>query len=332
MRYDLSVYWVEDSTGWCDSIRELMELELCDDGIAVDFVTESNVGTAQNEMENSCKGFKKYDLFFVDFNISSAITGKDIIDSLRKYNVDVDILFYSANREKEIRKTIAENLSSYEGVYIANRDTFQEKALGLIQKNARKMLSIQNIRGKLMDCTSENDFIINSYILESYPKLSAEQKAKVDATVSNYVEVNILPQSNAIKEFSDGLKANGIVRIKDFMKKDSSQVPLKLKYKLFELIASELGESQIRFEHYFESVVKKRNVLAHKKLDLCDKQDHIKYCDTMQQYKARACENQCTGCNNSYSISVDDWTEIRKHANLYSQVFDGMLVKLSGSD
>lgn len=330
MRFDLCIYWVEDSSGWSETIKENMQIELNDEGISVDFVTEDNASTAENEIQNSCRGFKKYDLFFVDYNISSELTGKDIITALRNYDVDVDILFYSMDREKDIRETIANNLSSYEGVYIANRDTFQEKALNLIHKNVRKLLSIQNIRGKLMDCTSENDFIINSYILENYNKLSPTQKATVDGEVLAYVVQNILPESQKIADFVENLRASGIAKIKDFMKCPSSQVPLELKYKLFALIATELGESEIRFEHYFQSVVKKRNVLAHKKLDLCEKQDHIKYCDTMKQYRARACAEQCQTCDNQYSISIEEWTEIRKHANVYSLVFDGMLKKLTG--
>ena len=154
MRYDLLVYWVEDTPTWAKSEKDLMRYELQDLGIMVDFKSEDNADTAKTEIANSCKGFKKYDLFFIDYNISSDIDGQAIINSLRQNNVDVDILFYSADREKEIRSTISQNLSAFEGVYVANRNTFHEKAMALIEKNSRKLLSIQNIRGKLMDCTS----------------------------------------------------------------------------------------------------------------------------------------------------------------------------------
>lgn len=331
MRFDLCVYWVEDSPGWSDTIKENMQLELEDEGISVEFVTEDNAGTAKQEMANSCLGFKKYDLFFVDYNISSDLTGKDIINALREYNVDVDILFYSMNHEKEIRQMIAENLSSYEGVYIANRETFQEKALNLIHKNLRKLLSIQNIRGKLMDCTSENDFIINSYIRENYPKLTPEQKERIDTEILKYVHEKVLPQSESIQTFTKALESSGIKKIKEFMEKSSVLVPLELRYKLFGLLASELGESEVQFENYFSSVVKKRNVLAHKKLDVCAKQDHIKYCDTLSQYQARECTENCLTCDSQHSISINDWESIRKQANHFSLVFDEMLKGLSKS-
>ena len=142
MRYDLLVYWVEDTPTWANSEKDIMRYELQDLGIMVDFKSESNADTAKAEIANSCKGFKKYDLFFIDYNISSDIDGQAIINSLRQNNVDVDILFYSADREKEIRTTISQNLSDFEGVYVANRNTFHEKALALIEKNARKLLSI----------------------------------------------------------------------------------------------------------------------------------------------------------------------------------------------
>ena len=198
MRYDLLVYWVEDTPTWANSEKDIMRYELQDLGIMVDFKSESNADTAKAEIANSCKGFKKYDLFFIDYNISSDIDGQAIINSLRQNNVDVDILFYSADREKEIRTTISQNLSDFEGVYVANRNTFHEKALALIEKNARKLLSIQNIRGKLMDCTSENDFIIKSYILKKFPELNDDQKKRVVAVINEYMKSTIITQTEQI--------------------------------------------------------------------------------------------------------------------------------------
>ena len=198
MRYDLLVYWVEDTPTWANSEKDIMRYELQDLGIMVDFKSESNADTAKAEIANSCKGFKKYDLFFIDYNISSDIDGQAIINSLRQNSVDVDILFYSADREKEIRTTISQNLSDFEGVYVANRNTFHEKALALIEKNARKLLSIQNIRGKLMDCTSENDFIIKSYILKKFPELNDDQKKRLVAVINEYMKSTIITQTEQI--------------------------------------------------------------------------------------------------------------------------------------
>lgn len=328
MRYDLCIYWVEDTQTWCDSAKELLQYDVNDMGLSVDFICERNADTAKREIKNSCRGFKKYDLFFIDYNISSDIDGKDIISALRGNSIDVDILFYSANKEKDIRDTVSQNLSSYEGVYIANRDSFREKASALIEKNARKLLSIQNIRGKLMDCTSENDFIINSYIIEKYALLTPEQKAAINLFTVDYLKRNVLPSSEIIVKKVTNIEEKGIERIKDFMGYPSYIVPLELKYLLFSEIASALGENKARFEGYFNSVVKRRNTLAHKKLDICFNGNRIKYCDTMNQFRARQCDQQCADCSDTNSISVEDWNGIRKQTNAFSITFDTILSKL----
>ena len=328
MRCDLSIYWIEDTPTWRRATEELLKLELLGSGISVDFICESNTDTAQHEIENSCAGFKKYDLFFVDLNISSDIDGTQIINALRKNHIDVDILFYSADKEKDIRETVSHDFSSFEGVYVANRKTFQEKALALIEKNARKLLSIQNIRGKLMDCTSENDFIITSYILEKYKSLTHDQKDHLDEVVKEYLTQNIAKNAEKIQKEYESISEHGISKIKDFISQPSFVVPLELKYIIFGQMLNMLGEDATKFNSYFEKIVKKRNVLAHKKLDICDKADHIKYCDTLSQFKARSCDGNCENCTGSYAITIDEWNEIRKNANEFSSMFDEILCKL----
>ena len=288
MRYDLTIYWVEDTPSWGESAKDLLNDYLADSGLAIDFVVERDAHNAEIEIGNSCKGFKKYDLIFVDYNIATStlgedtdtvFCGKDIISSLRKFDIDVDILFYSANSEKEIRNAVIANLSSYEGVYIANRESFQEKALALIEKNARRLLSIRNIRGMLMDSTSENDFIINSYIIEMYPRLDEEKRDNVDKFIIDYFSQHIRPYAKEIEDKYAELTAEGIGKISKFMKLPQYILPLKFKYLLFEEIMRLNGENKARYDGYFNSVVRNRNTLAHKKIDICDNLDHIKYCD-----------------------------------------------------
>ncbi len=328
MNSDLIIYWVEDTPTWSNSILDTIKYELQDNGISVKFITESDATTAKAEMANHCRGFKKYDLFFIDFNISSDITGEDIVLALRKHNVDVDILFYSANNEKQIRENVAAKLSEFEGVYIANRNTFAEKALNLIEKNSRKLLSLQNIRGKLMDSTSDNDFVINSYILEKYIALSSEQKNRINQVVIDYLKNNVEKTSEKINEECTSIYNNGIKNINAFMKLPSYIVPLELKYVLFTAIAECFGENPTRFNGYFSTIVKKRNILAHKKLEICDSSDRITYSDTLRQYKERECDNNCNQCDHQYSITVDEWKSIRKQANVFSMVFDGLLSQI----
>ena len=114
MRYDINVYWVEDTPMWGKTAKELLELNLTEEGIYADFSMESDAQKAKERIENNCTGFKRYDLLFIDYNISSSdYDGAKLIQDLRNNNIDVDILFYSADREKEIKGMVAKNLSSY---------------------------------------------------------------------------------------------------------------------------------------------------------------------------------------------------------------------------
>ena len=102
--------------------------------------------------------------------------------------MDSDILFYSSDKESEIRRIIEEDIGSFEGVYVANRDNFDDKSYLLINKNARRLTSLSNIRGYLMDQTSENDFTVQSYILYKFDKLTSVQKQEISNILLEYIK------------------------------------------------------------------------------------------------------------------------------------------------
>ena len=333
MRYDINVYWVEDTPMWGKTAKELLELNLAEEGIYADFSMESDAQKAKERIENNCTGFKRYDLLFIDYNISSSdYDGAKLIQDLRNNNIDVDILFYSADREKEIKGMVAKNLSSYEGVYIANRDTFKDKALALLEKNTRRQLSIKSIRGMLMDNTSENDFIVKSYILEKYDDLTDSQKQSVCDAIRQYIVQPQYPSEDKINSFVKKLEENSTIRIKEVLELPNYLVPIELKYIIFNEMVKNIGDVKIDVEKYTQEVVKKRNILAHKKLEICQDLSHIKFCDTLKQYRARKCIERCGQCTDEYTISVEEWNEIRKQTLEFSNSLDAILESLCQKD
>ena len=171
------------------------------------------------------------------------------------------------------------------------------------------------------------DYLDMILFLEKFPKLNDDQKKRVVSVINAYMKSTIVTQTEQIESECKKIDESGISKIKDFMDLPSFIVPLELKYTLFEEIAKELGENAT-IQNYFNNVVKKRNVLAHKKLDICDNLDHIKYCDTLKQFKNRACNTSCDQCTGEFSITVDEWEQIRKDTNAFTLIFDGMLSKL----
>lgn len=331
MRYDLKILWVEDSRVFYDSAKGILIMYAEDNGISLDFEYVEDVEVFIEKIEKGTNRFKAYDICFVDYNLSQKILGNDLIKQLKRKELDSDILFYSSEYEPKIREDIREDLSSYEGVYIANRENFEEKANYLITKNARNLTKLSNIRGFLMDQTSENDYIIKSYILRKFAELSTEQKEEISKFVLQIVRQSAERFKIKANSLVEQLDEKGIEDIKKFMRNMNDVVPLKLKYQIFEKMITFLGEvsfEEVTLEKYFEDIVKARNNLAHKKLDLCKMQRYIKYYDDIDQFENRKCPKDCKEHTNDNKYSMDDWNEIRKNVQKFGRSIDAVQEKL----
>lgn len=263
--------------------------------------------------------------------MSNGVVGDSVIKELRKEEVDADVLFYSSEHERDIRSTIIDDLNSFQGVYIANRDNFEEKSTFLLKKNARRLLALNNIRGLLMDQTSENDYTVNSYILRKFDELTTEQKISISKMLEEYISKKSNELGEQIPEVLEKLKTTGITNIKKTMGLSSYLFPIDLKYRVFQKIMDYLGEdsfSENSLDTYLDKTVKERNKLAHKKLELCKTQQYILYYDTIDQKENRKCPDDCEQHTDQYKISVQEWKEIRKNVIAFGKCFDAVQDKL----
>lgn len=328
MRYDIRLLWVEDMPKWYNEAKEIIEMDIEDESLTAQIDYISNAQDLLDMLERESTGFRLYDIFFIDYSLSYGIVGSNIIKELRKINIDSDILFYSSDKEAEIRKEITDDLGSFEGVYIANRDNFRDKSLFLIKKNSRKLLSLSNVRGLLTDQTSENDYIIISYLYKKYDKLSEHQKIEIENMISIYMENKQIEYENKSKKEIEKIKQNGVQNINKFLKLPSYVVPLDLKYKIFEMIMQFNNEDtfdKYTIENYINKIVKLRNTIAHKKLDICRTQENILYYDNINQFYRQMCPDKCEENTNKNTISVKQWMDIRKEVIEYGNCFETIL-------
>ncbi len=327
MRYDLNVLWIEDTSTYYEETKEILEGIAEDKGISVGFDYIENANEFFEKMKNNEKGFKLYDIFFIDYSLSSGIVGSQLIANLRTKEIDSDILFYSSDNEEVIRKSIEKDIGSYEGVYVANRDNFDDKSYFLINKNARRLTSLSNIRGYLMDQTSENDFTIQSYVLSKYNKLNDEQKQKISKLLLEFIKSKKDEFTKTANDEIEHLEKDGIENINKVMKMSSELFPVRLKYEMFEKMMEyekDLSFDDITVAQYLNEVVKARNKLAHKKLDVCKTQEYILFYDTIKQLVARQCPNDCNQHNDDFKISLDEWNGLRKKIHLFGKQIDNI--------
>ena len=322
MRYDLNILWVEDTEGFYRENSEILEMQAEDLGLNVKFDYIQIAQELFDRIEKSASGFRLYDMLFVDYSLSNGLGGDKIIKELRKNELDADILFYSSQLEIEMRSKIIEDLQSFQGVYIANRDDFLNRAYSLIQKNAKRLLSLKNIRGMLMDQTSENDYTIKSYIMRRFQDLTDEQKQCICDMIKKSINGHLGKSEHAQKQLIQ-LEEKGITNIN----------------KVFRTMIEFLQEKAFpdhALEIYMSDIIVKRNLLAHKKLELSSDQQYILGYDNIDQYQEMQCQNQNIQSDDvptvARQISYVDWIALRRQVVSIGTCFDEIQDKLHAQD
>lgn len=224
-----------------------------------------------------------YEVLVVDLQLSQGSKGYQIIEAIRASNYVNDILFYSSAGVSTLEKAMKEY--KLEGVFLSDRDNrmFMEKIKQLIDKSVRRSENIINIRGIVMDETSEFDSQMKDIILAVQSIMS---KGEIDS-VKKYISKDLLKKkvddaSKLLEKFSD----SGDWEISDLLEENeftsmmrarlvNKVLGLKSNQQIQELVAScynllpELfAASSGKFQFakaYEDNIIVFRNKLAHVK-------------------------------------------------------------------
>ena len=334
MRYDINILWIDDTATWQREQEEIFLLTVEEYGLIPRIEYVEKIGTFEHRLNNQSSGFKVFDIIFVDYNISRSIQGNAVISKLRANDIDADVLFYSTDAKNNIRDILARENRTFDGIYVSDRDDFQEKAQALYKKNIRKMLSLSNVRGFLTDKTAENDLIVHSFILRNFETLNEKGKKRIIEYAKKSIESEAEKLASMHEKYISIIKDQEI-NINKLLKLPSSLLTLAAKYHIFEIMLEELNIltfSNHSISEYLDRIVSMRNKVAHKKLDICKQQSHIKYSNDIIQYEKNQCPKDCHLHNDDSKISVDVWMEIVKLTNEYAELFDNILLLLNNSN
>ena len=332
MRYDLRVLWIEDTASYYNESKEILEMFAEDERIKLKFKYFQDATQFIQQVKMDSDGFKLYDLIFIDYTLSNGIVGSTVIESLRDVQLDSDILFYSSEHEADIREIIKDNIGSYEGVYIASRNNFNDKACYLIKKNSRRLTSLASIRGFLMDQTSENDFTMKSYILQKYDRLTSDQQQTISMMLKKSIDCKREKIAAVAKEQINSLDKNGISNINKAMNIMTALFPIEERYQVLQNMVTYLNDDvfeEVTIDTYIKDIIKARNTLAHKKVDVCRRQQYVLYADTMKQFKTRACPDECDKHSDDYKYSMEQWLDIRAKVLKFGDEIDKLQSKLN---
>lgn len=145
-----------------------------------------------------------YEVLVVDLQLSQGSKGYEIINAIRASNYVNDVLFYSSAGVNTLEKTMKEY--RLEGVFLSDRDNriFIEKLRQLVDKSIRRSENIINIRGIVMDETSEFDSQMKDIVLAAQLLMAPAEIASVKAYISNeLLTAKVKNVTNLLQKYPD---------------------------------------------------------------------------------------------------------------------------------
>lgn len=293
------ILWIDDAEDYVDSTKELVVQAIQNRFMDADIESYSDYDEFKSEkLENfDATSFDFYDLILMDFALSGT-TGDAVIRELRSKEIYTDIVFYSS--DKENMESSLKNSDQLNGVFLADRANLLEIIGRVVQKNLKREYRISNIRGLIMDSTSEFDYICQSTTIALFEKLSSEKQDVIVRKAKEYVES---AASKSGQNFEGLNKKVGKSFIKNAIQSVEYVMDNKDRYALMGLIVKFFDDGPIAQEDfsqkYSDELIKPRNKLAHAKLvyGKCHQKLH-----PIKNRSIPSCDGKCDSCSNEYDM------------------------------
>lgn len=213
-----------------------------------------------------------YDLILMDYKLAEGTTGDTIVSAIRKNNILTDILFYSSE-EQNMLAAISNGMNGMppiDGVYLTKRDyeMFTEKVSNLITKIVRRSEDIVNLRGFVMDCSSDFEVRIRTILLIAWNNFNSEEKKILEDAVIKTIKLNeARTQKTRNKVISaDPLFIEAVKEAHFFSHSDRLYLLEKVIRILLDNYALTAEEEFYSFKSNYENDISHyRNALGHKK-------------------------------------------------------------------
>lgn len=271
------------------------------------------------------KDFSDVDLILIDYNLSSKAdkTGIDIIKLLRDKNIYTDVIFYSGNMAEAIKKIKSQSTEFDNVTYSDNTMSILiPKFEKILSKQLNLVMQISDLRGYLMDATSDFDFITRSFVGKFFKKLSDKDKLIVYKEIRERVGSQKKREDEKFKKFENNPNDDNLVNAA----MDSLEYVMTVKDKVYimALINQKLNISDDNYagnfaNDYESKVIKFRNKLAHKKLVYGTRQSgHIKVVSSIENL---SCD--CSHCKEK--LTKQECDELRKNLFEYYLFFNNLM-------
>jgi CheY-like chemotaxis protein len=136
MKLDYNILWIDDTPSWVRSIENPLKERFDELGYRLRITLERSGANIKE-----CIKDPELDLIIIDYQLPK-VTGKDLIETIRKRHVLVEIVFYSQEGNPKDKFD-----TPPDGVYFTSREDAEDRIASVIDLTLKKAQDINNIRG-----------------------------------------------------------------------------------------------------------------------------------------------------------------------------------------
>lgn len=179
------ILWFEDEVAWFNMEKLRINAILADHYLIPEIVRKDGDVFDIDEVTGN-----EYDLILMDYKLAEGTTGDTIVSAIRKNDVLTDILFYSSE-EHNMLTAITQGMPPIDGVYLTKRDyeIFTQKVRKLISKIVKRSEDIVNLRGFVMDGTSDFEVRIQEILNIVWKKFNKNEKDILEDAVQKTIKL-----------------------------------------------------------------------------------------------------------------------------------------------
>ncbi len=185
MNTKFQVLWIEDNPSWYKSACRKIEEILGKHSLRL------NAERRRDASDNVALCSNCYDLILVDYALANSTTGDQIINIIRESNILTDIIFYSSEFDTMIEQSQRSG-TLLDGVYYSDRNAklFYPKVERLIEKLIKRSEDPVNLRGFVMENSSEFETVMTNMSVLMWGKIKPEHQDALNSAVLKILDGN----------------------------------------------------------------------------------------------------------------------------------------------
>jgi DNA-binding NarL/FixJ family response regulator len=201
------------------------------------------------------------DLVMMDWKLGGGYDGAELAKKLRVVYRDAEMIFYSSESAKQLRKLIFDQ--DIDGVFCSHRTNLSERTMGIVHAQLRKILDLNHMRGIVMAATSDLD----QAIIECLKKVHALSKQDTKDEFANTIGSKISKSLRSKADDIDKLVKKG--NLDKLLHEPSFGAALRLSILQEEIskIEHQISETHLLegLARYKDEVIGPRNDFAHRR-------------------------------------------------------------------